>query len=115
MLRATASAETAAPIVGRALELAAADAALARVEEKRDCACLAVAGSLGLGKSRLLGELELRAEARGGLVLAGRGSECPKAAGRRWRRGRARSRAARSPRRASANGPWRSWSAPARS
>jgi DNA-binding NarL/FixJ family response regulator/tetratricopeptide (TPR) repeat protein len=48
---------------------------LDRGERARSGACLAFAGALGLGKSRLLAELEARAEGRGDLVLAGRASE----------------------------------------
>jgi DNA-binding CsgD family transcriptional regulator len=61
--------------VGRATELAAIDAALEPGKGGGAGACLVFAGALGLGKSRLLAELEARAEARGDLVLAGRASE----------------------------------------
>src|SRR5688572_25433254 len=62
------------PLVGRAQELEAMDVALGGVDRRRGL-CLAIAGVLGLGKSRLLRELEKRAEARGNLVLAAQGSE----------------------------------------
>jgi DNA-binding NarL/FixJ family response regulator len=62
------------PLVGRAQELDAIDTALGAMDGRRGL-CLAFAGPLGLGKSRLLRELEERAEARGDLVLAAQGSE----------------------------------------
>src|SRR5688500_15023890 len=62
------------PLVGRAQELEAMDVALGGVDRRRGL-CLAIAGVLGLGKSRLLRELENRAEARGNLMLAAQGSE----------------------------------------
>lgn len=62
------------PLVGRARELDAIDTALGAVD-RRQGVCLAFAGALGLGKSRLLRELEELAEARGDLVLAAQGSE----------------------------------------
>jgi len=65
----------AAPLVGRARELDAIGAALDAIDRGRAGHCLAVAGALGLGKSRLLRELDDRAEARGHLVLGGQGSE----------------------------------------
>ena len=61
------------PVVGRGEELAAIEAAVALAGRSRTGHCLAVGGGLGLGKSRLLSELEGRAESAGALVLAGRG------------------------------------------
>ena len=63
------------PLVGREQELAAIEAALARTARDRGARFLAIAGALGLGKSRLLSELGLRAERDGALVLAGSGVE----------------------------------------
>lgn len=60
-------------LVGRLQELEAIEAALDRSRTRG--ACLAFSGPLGLGKSRLLRELEGRADARGDLVLSGVGSE----------------------------------------
>jgi DNA-binding CsgD family transcriptional regulator len=60
-------------LVGRARELETIDAALAASRAGSPGACLALAGTLGLGKSRLLREVEARADGR--LVLAGQGSE----------------------------------------
>ena len=60
-------------MVGRGEELAAIEAAVALAGRSRTGHCLAVGGGLGLGKSRLLSELEGRAESGGALVLAGRG------------------------------------------
>jgi DNA-binding CsgD family transcriptional regulator/tetratricopeptide (TPR) repeat protein len=54
-------------------ELEAIEAALDRSRTRG--VCLAFSGPLGLGKSRLLRELEARADARGDLVLSGTGSE----------------------------------------
>ncbi len=64
-----------APLVGRARELAGLDAALKRAATTGEGYCVGVAGALGLGKSRLLGELSARADAAGGLVLASRGAD----------------------------------------
>ncbi len=63
-----------ARLVGRDLELAAADGAIADVTggESR---VLAVLGETGIGKSALLSELQRRAEAAGMLVLDGRAAE----------------------------------------
>src|SRR5262245_57699146 len=63
------------PLVGRARELDTIEATLETVRNERAGACVAVVGGLGLGKTRLLRELEARANARGDLVLTGRGSE----------------------------------------
>src|SRR4051812_18881546 len=57
------------PLVGRATELEEVETRL------RAGGCVAVAGPLGIGKSRLLAELAGRADARGHVVLAGGGSE----------------------------------------
>ena len=65
--------QSATRLVGRLHELEAIEAALDRSRTRG--ACLAFSGSLGLGKSRLLRELETRADARGDLVLSGMGSE----------------------------------------
>jgi ATP/maltotriose-dependent transcriptional regulator MalT len=62
------------PLVGRAQELDAIETALSATDGRRGF-CIAFAGTLGLGKSRLLRELEQRAEAPGSLVLATQGSE----------------------------------------
>jgi DNA-binding CsgD family transcriptional regulator len=64
---------SAARLVGRDREIRAIEAALDR--SRSDGSCLALSGTLGLGKSRLLRELEARANARGDLVLTGVGSE----------------------------------------
>src|SRR5215217_128097 len=61
-------------LVGRTEELRRIDAALADVRAGRPHA-LEVSGPAGMGKTRLLGELVARAEARGDLVLAGAGAE----------------------------------------
>ena len=61
-------------LVGRAVELAAIDRALADLDGVR-LAALAVVGEPGIGKTRLLGELADRADARGALVLRGSASE----------------------------------------
>jgi ATP/maltotriose-dependent transcriptional regulator MalT len=57
--------------VGRAAELAALDAALARAAEGRT-AFTFVGGESGVGKTRVLREFESRARARGARVLLGR-------------------------------------------
>jgi DNA-binding CsgD family transcriptional regulator len=62
------------PLVGRARELAELDRALERVGEGRPW-LVELFGEPGIGKSRLLGELSQRAEARGWLVLDGRATE----------------------------------------
>ena len=51
------------------------DAVLRRVARSGEGHCVGVAGSLGMGKTRLLAELRDRADAVGGLVLASRGAE----------------------------------------
>ena len=62
-------------LVGRLPELEAIEAALDRSRSRNRGACIAFSGRHGLGKSRLLRELEARADARGDLVLSGVGSE----------------------------------------
>jgi DNA-binding CsgD family transcriptional regulator len=62
-------------LVGRDRELAVIDAALESIRRGRGGTCLAFAGALGLGKSRLLREVRVRAEDRGDLVLSSQGSE----------------------------------------
>jgi ATP/maltotriose-dependent transcriptional regulator MalT len=61
-------------LVGRAVELAEVDAALAAVEEGGSAA-LAVVGEPGIGKTSVLAALAFRADARGHLVLSGAASE----------------------------------------
>ncbi len=61
----------ATPFVGRAHELAALQAALARVRDGRVCQLVTVAGPPGIGKSRLAREF-LTAAAEDATVLAGR-------------------------------------------
>ena len=56
--------------IGRAAELAALDAALARAAEGRSTAVL-VGGDAGMGKSRLVAEFEQRARSTGAEVLVG--------------------------------------------
>jgi DNA-binding CsgD family transcriptional regulator len=57
-------------LVGRVEELEGLDAALDRVEAGEFCTAL-IGGEAGVGKSRLVGELESRARQRGMRVLAG--------------------------------------------
>ena len=64
---------TAETLVGRGAELAALDASLAAA--RREFAAIEVVGEPGIGKTRLLAELEARADAQGCLVLAGSASE----------------------------------------
>jgi hypothetical protein len=61
-------------LVGRTAELEALDAALDELERGRPGA-LALLGEPGIGKTRLLAELEARADRRRWLVLAGSASE----------------------------------------
>ncbi len=61
-------------IVGRDVELAELDAALARLAEKRT-GILGISGDPGIGKTRLLRELRARAVAAEHLVLVGSASE----------------------------------------
>jgi predicted ATPase len=62
------------PTVGRESELELLDTALDALAES-GLVCLALEGEPGIGKTRLLGELRERAEARGCLVLAGSATE----------------------------------------
>jgi predicted ATPase len=64
----------AGPIVGRRQELASLEAALDALRSPRG-RWLALGGEPGTGKTRLLAELDARAQARDHLVLVGRGSE----------------------------------------
>jgi DNA-binding NarL/FixJ family response regulator len=66
--------QLAEPLVGRAAELEALEAALATVERGRP-AILELQGEPGIGKTRLLAELRRRADRRGHLVLTGSASE----------------------------------------
>ncbi len=61
-------------LVGRAEELGAFDQLLVDLESGEPAA-IALAGEPGIGKTRLLAELETRADERGHLVLAGSASE----------------------------------------
>ena len=61
------------PLVGRGAELAALDDALGAA--RRGFVALEVVGEPGMGKTRLLAELEQRADAQGCLVLTGSASE----------------------------------------
>jgi predicted ATPase len=61
-------------LVGRSAELGVIDQALADLE-RRSCAALEVRGEPGIGKTRLLAELEERADAAGHIVLSGSASE----------------------------------------
>ena len=62
------------PLVGRAEELASLERALDGLDQGRSAA-VELLGEPGIGKTRLLRELGVRAELRGHLVLAGSGSE----------------------------------------
>ena len=62
------------PTVGRESELELLDAALDALAES-GLVCVALEGEPGIGKTRLLGELRGRAEARRCLVLAGSATE----------------------------------------
>ena len=64
----------AGPLVGRRQELASLEAALDALRSP-GARWLALNGEPGTGKTRLLAELGARAQARGHLVLVGRGSE----------------------------------------
>ncbi|HEY7075605.1 MAG TPA: AAA family ATPase, partial [Solirubrobacteraceae bacterium] len=61
---------TSSRLIGRSAELAELEAALAAAEEGRPAPVL-VAGESGVGKTRLLAELQRRAEEGGALVLCG--------------------------------------------
>ncbi len=61
-------------LVGRSAELGAIDQALADLE-RRSFAALEVRGEPGIGKTRLLAELEERADEAGHIVLSGSASE----------------------------------------
>jgi ATP/maltotriose-dependent transcriptional regulator MalT len=61
-------------LVGRAEEMSSLDRLLADLDQGRSAATLVV-GEPGIGKTRLLGELAARADARGHLVLSGSASE----------------------------------------
>jgi ATP/maltotriose-dependent transcriptional regulator MalT len=61
-------------LVGRAAELGAIEAAIAALE-RRSFGALELVGEPGIGKTRLLGELASRADAKGHLVLTGSASE----------------------------------------
>ena len=61
---------TSTRLIGRAAELAELEAALADAADGRP-SMVFLAGESGVGKSRLLAELERRAVDQGGLVLAG--------------------------------------------
>jgi tetratricopeptide (TPR) repeat protein len=62
------------PLVGRGAELAALDECLATVARRR-YAAVEIAGEPGIGKTRLLAELEARAQRQGFVVLTGSASE----------------------------------------
>ena len=64
---------TAEPLVGRGAELATLDALLAAA--RRQFAAVELVGEPGIGKTRLLAELEARADGNGCLVLTGSASE----------------------------------------
>jgi predicted ATPase len=61
-------------LVGRVTELDSVDDLLAQISDGRSAA-LELVGEPGIGKTRLLGELAARADARAHLVLAGRAGE----------------------------------------
>ena len=63
-----------ARIVGRQVELAAVDRAMARLDDD-SAAMLYLVGEPGIGKTRLLAELQARAHERRHLVLGGRAAE----------------------------------------
>jgi DNA-binding SARP family transcriptional activator len=65
----------AAAFVGRARELAALDAAVAAAAGERRRRVLVLAGEPGMGKTRLLDELEARVRRAGGAALRGRAFE----------------------------------------
>ncbi len=62
------------PLVGREVELAELDDLLGALTSGAP-ACVAIEGEPGIGKTRLLSELGLRAEAKGCLVLTGAAAE----------------------------------------
>jgi len=61
-------------LVGRAEELGAFDQLLAELDSG-EAPAIALVGEPGMGKTRLLAELDARSDARGHLVLAGSASE----------------------------------------
>ena len=61
-------------LVGRVAELEALDRALGELERRRSHA-VELLGEPGIGKTRMLGELAARADARGQIVLSGSASE----------------------------------------
>ena len=67
-------AQPADQLVGRTAELGVINTALAALDRK-SFGALELAGEPGIGKTRLLGELASRADARGHLVLSGSASE----------------------------------------
>jgi predicted ATPase len=67
--------ESAQAIVGRAAELGSLEEELAGLERERRSRAVELAGEPGIGKTRLLAELDGRASRRGLLVLSGSASE----------------------------------------
>lgn len=67
-------AQPAEQLVGRSAELGVIDSSLADLE-RRSFGALELVGEPGIGKTRLLGELASRADAKGHLVLSGSASE----------------------------------------
>jgi predicted ATPase len=62
------------PLIGRAAELEALASAL-ETAVGGAASAVEIIGPAGIGKSRLLGELAERADARGAIVLGGSGAE----------------------------------------
>src|SRR5262249_11200233 len=60
-------------LIGRDREIAAAEVVIEALSDEPGA--IALSGEPGIGKTRLLGEICGRADARGQLVLSGRGSE----------------------------------------
>ena len=73
-IRASGHPPGAPPIIGREAELGQIEEALADVEAGEQV-CISVEGEPGIGKTRLLAELEDRADERGYLVLTGCATE----------------------------------------